>query len=115
MLSAQRVRFDKSTTVLHHGHLDDDGEDGDVDEQHVVENAAEHIDFSELKLSGVDLIEDLHEHESLEDVGVMDDLLGVVSVLHLAGHVLVLVVIENVISALELETQRLVKSGSSLI
>ena len=52
------------------------GDDGDPHEKHVVEDSLEDIEFSQLDLLGVDLVEYLHENEGLEDVSEMESLLG---------------------------------------
>jgi len=76
LFGVQWVSLYGSTSILDHAHLDDKGEDGDVHEQHVSENTFEHVLFTLLKLSGVDLIENLHEHESLEHKGEVEALLS---------------------------------------
>lgn len=59
--------LDCLTTDLNHCHLDYKGENGYEKEQEVVEEALEDIELSILNLSGVDLVEKLHENEHLED------------------------------------------------
>jgi len=63
-------------TVLNHTQLDNESQNCDPDEKHVVENAFEDIELSKFDLLGIDLIENLHEDESLENVSEMETLLG---------------------------------------
>jgi hypothetical protein len=56
--------------------LDEEGQDSDPDEKHVVEDSFENIDLSKFNLLGVDLVENLHEYEYLEDISEMEGFLG---------------------------------------
>jgi hypothetical protein len=56
--------------------LDEEGQDSDPDEKHVVKDSFENIDLSKFNLLGVDLVENLHEYEYLEDVSEMEGFLG---------------------------------------
>jgi hypothetical protein len=51
--------------------LDENGEDEDDEEERVVEEVLEDVDFRRLKLTGVDLVEDLHQHETVEEDAVV--------------------------------------------
>lgn len=73
------VGFDGSTSVLNHSHLDDESEDCNVDEKHVSEDSLKDVLFSLFKLSGIDLVENLHEHKCLEHICKMKALLGSVT------------------------------------
>jgi len=55
--------------------LDDNGENCDVDEKWVSKHSVEDIEFL-LELSGIDLVENLHENEGLEDVCEVAEFLG---------------------------------------
>jgi len=61
---------------LDHYDLHDDGNEHDHKEHLILENAIEHVELSLEQLSGVDLIEHLHEHEGLEDKSEVQSLLG---------------------------------------
>ena len=63
--------------------MNGEGEESDVDEKHVSEHALEDILLSLLQLSGVDLVENLHENECLEHKSEVEALLGGVSSLEL--------------------------------
>lgn len=56
--------------------MDDESENSDPDEKHVVEDSFEHVDLSKLDLFGIDLVENLHENENLEYVGKVKSFLG---------------------------------------
>lgn len=71
------VALNGLTTIFNHSHLHEYSEDSDENEQPVAEESVEHINLSELNLSGVDLIEYLHEHKDLENVGEMNQFLSV--------------------------------------
>jgi hypothetical protein len=43
---------------------------------HVVEDTLENVKFPKLNLFGVDLVENLHENEHLEDISKVECLLG---------------------------------------
>lgn len=63
------------TSKLDHSELHEDGEDSDVDEERVSEHASEDVQFS-FKFSCVELVEDLHHNEGLEDVREQNQFLG---------------------------------------
>lgn len=48
-----------------------EGKEDDTQEHRVVEEVLKDINFLVLKLTGVDLIEDLEEHEHMEEYGVV--------------------------------------------
>ena len=76
MVVVEWVALDGLTTVLNHDHLHNECENCDTEEQKVVEEATEHIEFAVLDLSGIDLVEKLHEHKDLEHKGVVQQLLS---------------------------------------
>lgn len=51
--------------------LDEDGEDEDDEEEGVVEEVLENVDFRRLQLTGIDLVEDLHQDETVEEDAVV--------------------------------------------
>lgn len=65
--------------------LNDEGEDQDSHEQRVVEEVLEDVDFLVLELSSVDFIEDLKQHEDVEEDGVVLACL-IIPVLHSDGR-----------------------------
>lgn len=89
LIGVQSLRFDNLSSEFNHEHLDDDGEDSDVDEKWVSEHATEDVQFL-FELSSIELVENLHENESLEDVGEVDELLGTKSSWLLRWEVLLL-------------------------
>jgi len=70
------VTFDDSSTDLDENHLDNESEDNYTDELDVSGHTGEDIEFSVFDLTSVDLVEELHENEGLEDHSVMDKFLG---------------------------------------
>lgn len=59
-----------TATILDHDVLNDEGEDGDKDEPPIVADTGANVEFLLSKLTGVELVEELHEHECLENHGV---------------------------------------------
>jgi len=55
--------------------LDNECQKCDHNEKGVVEYSVEHVEFSEFNLFGIDLVENLHKNENLENVSEMDALL----------------------------------------
>ena len=51
------------TTIFNHQVLNEAGGNNDPDEEEVVEETVENVVLKLAELAGVDLIEDLHEHE----------------------------------------------------
>lgn len=76
MVSVERVAFNDSATDLNKNHLDDECKDNNGKEVWVLEDTREDVEFTVLNLTGIELIEELHEHEGLEHHGVMEKLLG---------------------------------------
>jgi len=76
LLHAERVAFHDSSADLDENHLDNESEDDNTHELGVSCDTGEDVEFTVLDLTGVDLVEELHEHEGLEDHGVMDEFLG---------------------------------------
>lgn len=59
-----------AATVLDHAILNDEGQDRDANEPSIVAETSEDVEVLVTKLTGVDLVEELHEDESLEHNGV---------------------------------------------
>lgn len=76
LLHAHWVTFDDSSTDLDENHLDNESEDNYTDELGISSDTGKDIEFTVFDLTSVDLVEELHEHEGLEDHSVMDKLLG---------------------------------------
>lgn len=76
LLHVDWVTFDDSSTDLDENHLDNESEDNYTDELDVSGHTGEDIEFSVFDLTSVDLVEELHENEGLEDHSVMDKFLG---------------------------------------
>ena len=71
LLEAELDGLQGLAAVLDHGELDDDGGDHDHQEQLVVEEVLEDVVLVVLQLTGVDLVEDLQQHEDVEEDGVV--------------------------------------------
>lgn len=71
LLEAQLDALERLSSVLDHGQLDDDGGNDDDQEELVVEEVLKDVVLVVLQLSGVDLVEDLKQHEHVEEDGVM--------------------------------------------
>lgn len=69
MVGVKRGTLYKHTTVFNNEHLHGDLDEGHDKEVNVVEESFENVEFTLTKLSGIDLVEDLHEYERLEDHG----------------------------------------------
>lgn len=76
LLRADWVTFDDSSTDFDENHLDNEGEDNNADELGISGDTGKDIELTVFDLTGVDLVEELHEHEGLEDHSVMDKFLG---------------------------------------
>lgn len=74
MLHVERVSLDGSATQLNKYALNHNSQKEDDDEPSVVEEAGEHVQLF-ANLSRVNQVKDLHEHEYLEDYGVVKHLL----------------------------------------
>jgi len=59
------------STKFYASDLDDKGENEDQEEHRVVEEICKYIDLGFFELSGIDLIEDLHQDEAVEENAVM--------------------------------------------
>lgn len=75
------VTFNDSSTDLDENHLDNESEDNNTDELGISHDTGEDVEFSFLDLTSVDLVEELHEDEGLEDHGVVKELLGWIATL----------------------------------
>lgn len=62
---------ERVTSVLDTGELDGHSEDEDDEEEGIVEEIPEDVDFGGLQFSCVDLVEDLKQNESVEEDAVM--------------------------------------------
>lgn len=69
LLEAEFNALEGLSTVFDHGQLDDDGADENDQEQFVVEEVFEDVVLVRFQLSGVDFVEDLEEHENVEEDG----------------------------------------------
>jgi len=78
LIGVQRLGFDNLTSEFDHEHLDDDGENCDLEEQWVSKYSTEDVHFH-FELSSIELVEDLHENEGLEDKGKVEKFLCVVT------------------------------------
>jgi len=90
LISVQRLGFDNLTSEFNHEHLDDDGENCDLEEQWVSKYSTEDVHFH-FELSSIELVEDLHENEGLEDKGKVEKFLCVVTCWLLQWSVLFLI------------------------
>lgn len=79
LIASQWISFCDPSTDFHNNHLDHECEDDDRDEKWVSEDTFKDVKLIFLEFSGVQLIEQLHEDESLEDMGVVKKLLGLIS------------------------------------
>jgi hypothetical protein len=61
---------------LDHDNLDDDCEENDGQESAVSEDTREDVDLSLEQFSSINLVEDLHENEHLEDESIVQSLLS---------------------------------------
>jgi hypothetical protein len=66
------ISLNLAIDVLHEDHLDDDGAKYDDEEEGVIEEADENVDFAALELASIDLVEDLKEHKTVEENGIVD-------------------------------------------
>lgn len=63
----ERPALDHLSSKFNHGQLDNDCQEDDTDEWNVREDSREWVEFSIFKLSGVELVENLHEDECVEN------------------------------------------------
>lgn len=75
LVPVERIALRDLSSNFNHGYLHSKCQERDENEQPISENAREDVEFSELDESGIELIEELHENEDLEDHGVMQQLL----------------------------------------
>lgn len=73
LVEGQRHCAHCGTTILDKGGLHEQGADDDEQEETVVEEALEHVELVGAEFARVDLVEDLHEHEGVEDDSVKSD------------------------------------------
>ena len=72
LLESQRGALDGLSSILYQQDLHDNC-DGDDDKEHgVVEEVCEHIELLVPDLPTVDLVENLHEYERVEDEGIVE-------------------------------------------
>ena len=76
LLSIKSMSLDDLSSNLNKSDLNSNCEEDDKNEEPVVEHALEDIHLSLLDLSSVNLIEELHEDEDLEDECEMQELLS---------------------------------------
>jgi hypothetical protein len=76
LVGVKRISFDKMTSILNHSHLDNESQNGDPDKKHVVENSLENVQLSKFNLLCINLVENLHKNESLEDESKVKAFLG---------------------------------------
>lgn len=62
---------ERMSSELDASELDGEGEDEDDREEGVIEEVLEDVDLSRFQLPGVDLVEDLKQHEGMEEDAVM--------------------------------------------
>lgn len=78
LIGVQWLGFDNLTSEFNHEHLDNDGENCDLEEQWVSKYSTEDVHFH-FELSSIELVENLHENEGLEDKGEVEKFLCVVT------------------------------------
>jgi len=77
-LPAEGDRAQGCASVLDHTYLDANCGKDDTDEEEVVEESSEYVVLELADLAGVDLVEDLHEDERVEDQSEVSQLIIVV-------------------------------------
>jgi len=70
-LEAEFDCFHRFSSVLDHSQLNDDGADNDDEEKFIVEEVFEHVSLLIFELPCIDFIEDLQQHEHVEEDGVV--------------------------------------------
>jgi len=63
--------FHRFSSVLNHSQLNDNSADNDDEEKFIVEEVFEHVSFLIFQLPCIDFIEDLQQHEHVEEDGVV--------------------------------------------
>jgi len=71
LLEAELDSLERSSSVLDHGKLDDNGSNNNNQEEFVVEEVFEDVGFIGFEFSCVDFVEDLEEHKDVEEDGVV--------------------------------------------
>lgn len=71
LIQRERVSSERAAAISYHDNLHDSNEALDSEVQPVVEYALEHVPFAFHEFSGIDGVEDLHEHENIEENGEM--------------------------------------------
>jgi hypothetical protein len=72
--------FHNFSTNFDHGHLNDEGHNHDDVEPTILKHSTEDVPFILLKLSGVNLVENLHEYKDLEHISEMKGFLSIATV-----------------------------------
>lgn len=71
LLEAEFDCLERFSSVFDHSQLDDDCHDHNDQEKFVVEEVFENVVLISFEFSGVDLVEDLKQHEDIEEDGVV--------------------------------------------
>jgi len=69
--------FHNFSTNLDHGHLNEEGDNHDDVEPTILKHSTEDVDLVGLKLSGVNLVENLHEDKDLEHISEVKGFLSI--------------------------------------
>jgi len=75
LLPSERGGSHRLASILDECNLDQNSSNNDAQEEEIVEETMENVVFFLSKLSWVNLIEDLHEYEGVEDYSVVLGLL----------------------------------------
>ncbi len=67
----QRDSLKRLSAEFHHADLDDKGEDENNEEEGIIEEIFEYVNFLTLELTGVDFIKNLQQHKCVEKYAVM--------------------------------------------
>ena len=67
LLSSKRCTSDWFTTISNHKDLNSNGQKGNKEEEPVVEESLEYVEVKFAEFSWVNLVEDLHEYEGIEE------------------------------------------------
>ena len=78
--------LDSHSSNFNQHHLESKGEDHNSDEEEVVENTWEDIEFVSLELPSIDLVEKLEEYKDLEHKGVVKEFLSLIKLLEVSGE-----------------------------
>ena len=85
LIKVEWKALNSGSSKLNNSELHKNCKDRDVNEEHVSEQSGEDIKFF-IKFSGVELVENLHHNEGLEDKGEEEELLGLFIFLHFVWH-----------------------------